>query len=208
LLKNHAARFAFDGGAAWVARTGYTGEDGVEIFTSADTIEAIWHRVMEIGQSFGIQPAGLGARDTLRTEACFPLYGHELAPEITPIEAGLKFFVSLEKGDFVGREALARQAREGPPRRLVAFKMRDKSAPPRPHYPILSGGPDQLRLGEVTSGTQSPTLGIGVGMGYVMAGSAQPGTVLNIEIRGRSAAAEIVKKPLYKRPVNQHQSKH
>jgi aminomethyltransferase len=203
LRKNHAAQFPLDGATFWVARTGYTGEDGFEIFTSAEALEGIWQRVMQIGQSAGIKPAGLGARDTLRTEACFPLYGHELASETTPIEAGLKFFVSLEKGDFIGREVLGRQAREGSPRKLIAFKMRDKSAPPRPHYAILSSGPEQQKLGEVTSGTQSPTLGIGIGMGYVATGSAQPGTLLNIEIRGRPAAAEIVKKPLYKKPITE-----
>src|SRR3954465_14722216 len=106
---------------------------------------------MAVGQPFGLRAAGLGARDTLRTEVCYPLYGHELDENTSPIEAGLGFFVALDKGEFVGREALAEQKANGPKKRCVAFKMTDKSAPPRPHYPIWSAGPKQAQIGEVVS---------------------------------------------------------
>jgi aminomethyltransferase len=203
LKKNQLGRFQFDGECVWVARTGYSGEDGFELVTKAEQIEAIWDQVLAIGHQFCLQPCGLGARDTLRTEMCYPLYGHELDEHITPIEAGLGFFVALDKGDFVGREALAAQKTNGTARKLIAFKMTEKSAPPRPHYPIVVGG---QKVGEVVSGTQSPSLHCGIGMGYVPPERAKPGTEIGIEIRGKAAPAVVVAKPLYKNstptPVN------
>jgi aminomethyltransferase len=143
-----------------------------------------------------LKPAGLGARDTLRTEVCYPLYGHELNEETTPIEAGVGFFVALDKGEFNGYSVLADQKANGVKQKCVAFKMTDKSAPPRPHYPIWVNG---ARVGEVVSGTQSPSLGIGIGMGYVPAEFAKVEAKIEIEIRGKRHAAVIVKKPIYQK---------
>ncbi len=153
------------------------------------------------GQPHGLKPAGLGARDTLRTEVCYPLYGHELDEITTPIEAGLGFFVALDKGEFVGRGTLAAQKANGITKKLVAFRMTDKSAPPRPHYPIWSSGSNGVRLGEVVSGTQSPSLGRGIGLGYVPPESAKAQTPIEVEIRGKRAPAMIVPKPIYRKAV-------
>ena len=147
-----------------------------------------------------MKPAGLGARDTLRTEVCYPLYGHELDENTTPIEAGVGFFVALDKGEFIGRAVLAEQKAKGPPKRLVAFKMTERSAPPRPHYAIWSTGSGMAKIGEVTSGTQSPSLGMGIGMGYVPPEFAQSGTPIEIEIRSKRAPAVVVPKPIYRKP--------
>ena len=199
LKKNQFGNFPFEGHDAYVARTGYTGEDGFEIIAPAGVMESVWNRLLVMGHASGLQPAGLGARDTLRTEVCYPLYGHELNEETTPLEAGVGFFVALDKGDFIGRQILAEQKAEGVARRCVAFKMTDKSAPPRPHYPIWSTGPDAAKIGEVVSGTQSPSLGIGIGIGYVPPAQAKPGTPLEIEIRGRRSPAVVVAKPIYRK---------
>ncbi|HOX58439.1 MAG TPA: glycine cleavage system aminomethyltransferase GcvT [Candidatus Paceibacterota bacterium] len=195
LKKNQIARFSGTGGTVWVSRTGYTGEDGFEVVAPGEMTEAIWNQVLAAGQPCGLKPAGLGARDTLRTEVCYPLYGHELDEDTTPIEAGLGFFVALDKGEFIGRVVLAAQKAQGPARKLVAFKMTGKSAPPRPHYALWRTGPGAAKVGEVASGTQSPSLGIGIGMGYVPAELARPGTPIEIEIRGRRAPAMLVSKP-------------
>ena len=200
LKKNQVARFAHAGSTIWVSRTGYTGEDGFEVVAPAGSVEAIWNQLLAAGGPHGLKPAGLGARDTLRTEVCYPLYGHELDENTTPIEAGLGFFVALDKGEFIGRAVLAEQKAKGPARKLVAFKMTDKSAPPRPHYAIWSTGPGAAQIGEVSSGTQSPSLGIGIGMGYVRAELARPNTPIQIEIRGKRAPALVVPKPIYRKP--------
>jgi aminomethyltransferase len=197
LKKNQIAKIQFSGADLWIARTGYTGEDGFEIAAPADVIEAVWNKVLELGKPFGLKPCGLGARDTLRTEVCYPLYGNELNEETTPLEAGLGFFVSLNKGDFVGSSALTNQKAAGVTKKLVAFKMSEKSAPPRSHYPICSSGPKAAKIGEVTSGTQSPSLGIGIGLGYVPPEFAKPQTVIEIEIRGKRSSALVVPKPIY-----------
>ncbi len=196
LKKNEIASFPFGEGSVCVGRTGYTGEDGFEIVAPSRVIESVWNKVLEVGRPFGLKPAGLGARDTLRTEVCYPLYGHELDENTTPIEAGVGFFVALDKGEFVGRPVLAEQKANGVRKRCVAFKMTGKSAPPRPHYAIYAGG---KKVGEVCSGTQSPSLGIGIGMGYVPPEFAKAGTALEIEIRGQRAPAVVVKKPIYQR---------
>ncbi len=196
LKKNQLGMFVFDGATIYVARTGYTGEDGFEIIAPASNIEFIWTRALAVGHQGCLQPAGLGARDTLRTEVCYPLYGHELDENTTPIEAGVGFFVSLDKGEFIGRSVLAEQKAGGTKKKLAAFRMADKSAPPRPHYPICANGGT---VGEVVSGTQSPSLNAGIGLGYVPPELARPGTRLEIEIRGRRFPAEVVAKPIYKR---------
>ncbi len=203
LKKNQVGVFEFSAAGIYVARTGYTGEDGFEIITPISFITIkIWNQILEAGKPFGLKPCGLGARDTLRTEMCYPLYGHELDEYTTPIEAGLGFFVALDKGDFVGRSVMAEQKAEGVCKKCVAFKMTDKSAPPRPHYPIWCAGADAKQIGEVVSGTQSPSLGIGIGMGYVPPQFATPGTAIEIEIRGKRFAAIVVPKPIYRKPAS------
>lgn len=200
LKRNQVAGFVFQAAPVYVARTGYTGEDGFEIIAPVPVLAPLWEAVLTAGTAFGLKPAGLGARDTLRTEMGYPLYGHELDEQTTPIEAGLGFFVALDKGDFVGRSVLAQQQANGVSKRCVAFKMTDKAAPPRPHYPIWSTGQGAERIGAVASGTQSPSLGVGIGMGFVPPDFAAPGTALAIEIRGQRYPAVVAKKPLYQRP--------
>jgi aminomethyltransferase len=196
LQKNEIGGFKFENHCVLVSRTGYTGEDGFEIVGADEAIQHIWDRVLAVGGPFGIKPCGLGARDTLRTEVCYPLYGHELDEDTTPIEAGLGFFVSLDKGEFNGRAVLAGQKANGTRKKLVAFKMTGKSAPPRPHYPIWAGG---ANIGVVTSGTQSPSLGVGIGLGYVPPEWAMPETPLEIEIRGKRFPAVVVPRPIYRK---------
>jgi aminomethyltransferase len=197
LKKNQLGIFVFVAATIYIARTGYTGEDGFEIIAPAEIIEAVWTKALAAGHKGCLQPAGLGARDTLRTEVCYPLYGHELDENTTPIEAGLGFFVKLDKGSFVGRDVLAAQQANGTEKKLVAFKMTERSAPPRPDYPIWINGSS---AGKVVSGTQSPSLNAGIGMGYVPSKLAVPGTRIEIEIRGKRAPAEIVPKPLFRKP--------
>lgn len=178
-----------------VSRTGYTGEDGFEIFCSWDDGPVVWDALMEMGEKRQLQPVGLGARDSLRFEASMPLYGQELGPEITPLEAGLGRFVALSKGDFTGREALVKQKTEGLSRRLVGFEMVDRGIA-RSHYPIFIDGEE---AGEVTTGSYSPTLQKNLGMGFVPVQHSIPGTIIEVEIRGRRKQAKIVKMPFYKR---------
>jgi aminomethyltransferase len=199
LKKNGIGKYPFDGASVYVGRTGYTGEDGFEIIAEVELLIPLWNSLMEAGQVSGLKPCGLGARDTLRTEVCYPLYGHELDEVTSPVEAGVGFFVAMDKGGFIGRPELAAQKANGTKKKLVAFKMTDKSAPPRPHYPIWSSGGEARQLGEVVSGTQSPSLGIGIGLGYVPPEFAKVGTTLEIEIRGKRFSAIVVKKPIYQR---------
>jgi aminomethyltransferase len=196
LKKNQIAGFKFETHSVLVSRTGYTGEDGFEIVGSDESIQHLWDKILFVGQPFGLKPAGLGARDTLRTEVCYPLYGHELDENTTPIEAGVGFFVSLDKGEFNGRSVFVEQKANGVKKKLVAFKMTDKSAPPRPHYPIWVNG---AKAGEVVSGTQSPSLNLGIGMGYVPPEFAKVDTKIEIEIRGKKFAAVVVPKPIYRK---------
>ena len=199
LKKNQLTRVPWGAGSIWVSRTGYTGEDGFEVVAPASMIEAIWNQVLATGEPHGLKPAGLGARDTLRTEMCYPLYGHELDESTTPIEAGLGFFVALDKGEFVGRAVLAEQRAKGTNKKLAAFKMTERSAPPRPGYAIWSTGANAAQVGAVVSGTQSPSLGIGIGLGYVPPDCAKLNTILGIEIRGKRAPAVVVPKPFYRK---------
>lgn len=198
LHKNEITRCNFAGQTTLVSRTGYTGEDGFEVVAPPQITEALWNKILSVGKPFGLKPAGLGARDTLRTEACYPLYGNDLNEVTTPLEAGLGYFVSFDKGDFIGRSVLAEQKAAGPAKKLVAFKMTGRCAPPRPHYPLWTADASE-RVGEATSGTQSPTLGMGIGMGYLPPQFAVPNTAIGIEIRGQKLAAVVVPKPFYRK---------
>jgi aminomethyltransferase len=194
--RNSTADFPFEGGTVSVARTGYTGEDGIEVFFRASDAAKFWNAALEKGKQFGIKPCGLGARDTLRLEMCYPLNGSDLSPERNPIEAGLGFFVDLTKPNFIGRDRLIETKEKGPREKLVAFRMKEKGPPPRPHYGVFENGE---RIGEVTSGTLSPSLNWGVGMAYLSTARAKIGTEIDVEIRGRKFSATIEKKPLYKK---------
>ncbi|MDQ6625128.1 MAG: glycine cleavage system aminomethyltransferase GcvT [Verrucomicrobiota bacterium] len=194
--RNQIKEFDFLGIKLAIARTGYTGEDGVEVFFPATDAATVWNEILAKGQPLGIRPCGLGARDTLRLEMCYPLNGNDLTPEHTPLEAGLGFFVDLTKPNFTGREILAKAKEQGLKRRLVPFSMQGKGPPPRPHYAVFRG---EERIGEVNSGTLSPSLGYGIGMAYLPTEHAKIGTELQIEIRGQKFPAVIEKKPLYKK---------
>jgi len=194
--RNSIADFRFEGTTVSVARTGYTGEDGIEVFFRAPDAVKFWNASLEKGRPFGIKPSGLGARDTLRLEMCYPLNGSDLSPERNPIEAGLGFFVDLTKSNFIGRDVLLGTKEKGPREKLVPFRMKEKGPPPRPHYAVFEKGE---RIGEVTSGTLSPSLNWGVGMAYVSTARAKIGAQIDIEIRGQQFPAIIEKKPLYKK---------
>ena len=197
LKKNEIGKFAFGDKDVWIGSTGYTGEDGFEVVAPGTEIGGVWDALI----TAGCKPCGLGARDTLRTEVCYPLYGHELDENTTPIEAGVGFFVALDKGEFNGRSVLAAQKAAGVKKRSVAFKMTGKSAPPRPGYAIFGAGPDAKKIGDVVSGTQSPSLGIGIGMGYVPPEFAKAETAIQVEIRGNLFPAVVVAKPIFRKPV-------
>lgn len=179
-----------------LARTGYTGEDGFELYPSIDDVGTIWDALMEAGDSMGLKPVGLGARDTLRLEARMPLYGQELSDTISPYEAGLGFAVKLDKGDFVGRAAMAQVKENGPERCAVGFRMTERSGSPRTHYPV---GIDDEVIGEVTSGAFSPTLGENIGLALISAEYAGIARPLQVEIRGKWMPAEQIQTPFYKR---------
>ncbi len=183
---------------ALIARTGYTGEDGFEVFADVGRVHEVWDAMLASGQPRGLVPVGLGARDTLRLEAGMPLYGNELDRSTNPYEASLGRVVKLGKpGPFVGREALERVARDGTARRLVGLVLRGRGIA-RHGYPILVDG---APAGAVTSGTMSPTLGQPIAMGYVPTAHSEVGTMLAVEIRGAPVAAEVVPLPFYKRPA-------
>jgi aminomethyltransferase len=185
-LRNHIVELGFDGTNVSVARTGYTGEDGVEVFCRAQDAAEFWNAALEKGKQFEIKACGLGARDTLRLEVCYPLNGSDFSPERNPMEAGLGVFVDLTKPNFVGREALVKAKENGSAEKLAAFRMEGKGPPPRPHYSIFR---NDERIGEVTSGTLSPSLNYGIGMAYVSAPHAKIGTRIDIEIRGQKFPA-------------------
>ena len=194
--RNQITEFDYDGINLSIARTGYTGEDGVEVFFPAEAAAKVWTDVLAKGEALGIRPCGLGARDTLRLEMCYPLNGSDLSPEHNPIEAGLGFFVDLKKPKFIGREVLAQAKESGTASRLVPFRMKSKGPPPRPHYSVWR---EAEQVGEVTSGTLSPSLNEGIGMAYVASADAKTGSELEIEIRGQRLPAVIEKKPFYKK---------
>jgi len=197
--RNHIVDVPFDTSNVSVARTGYTGEDGIEVFFAANEAAKFWRSVLERGKPLEIKPCGLGARDTLRLEMCYPLNGSDLSPERNPIEAGLGFFVDLTKPEFVGRDALLKAKEFGPREKLVPVRMNEKGAPPRPHYAVFRNGE---RIGEVTSGTLSPSLNWGIGMAYVSSAHAKIGAEIDIEIRAQKFPATVEKKPLYRKPAS------
>ena len=185
-----------------VARTGYTGEDGFEIYVPPDEVTSarVWNEVLEAGREFGILPCGLGARNTLRLEAKMALYGHEISESITVLEAGLERYCKFEKGDFVGRDALEKQKTRGIQRTLVGIEMLERGIA-RDSYKIFDEAGDEI--GYVTSGSYAPFLKKNIGLAYVPPAQAQTGTYLFVEIRGRKAKAQIVPTPFYKRPKKQ-----
>ena len=197
--RNAIVDFPFNETKVSIARTGYTGEDGIEVFFQTTDAVKFWNAALEKGKPFGIKPCGLGARDTLRLEMCYPLNGSDLSPKRNPIGAGLGFFVDLSKSNFIGRDALLQTKEIGPREKLVPFRMKQKGPPPRPHYAVFYDG---QRIGEVTSGTLSPSLNWGVGMAYVSAAHAKIGAEIDIEIRGQKFPAIIEKKPLYKKSAS------
>jgi aminomethyltransferase len=178
---------------ARIAHTGYTGEDGFEIFCQADRAVKAWTEILERGAQFGIKPCGLGARDTWRLEMCYPLNGSDLAADTTPLEAGLSIFVDLQKPEFIGRQKLVQQRQDGVKRRLVPFKMTGQSPPPRSHYAVFKG---DTKIAETTSGTLSPSLKVGIGMAYIPTELARIGEQIQVEIRGQRFNGVIEKKPL------------
>ncbi len=179
-----------------VARTGYTGEDGFEIFTPPDGVVSVWQTIVERGKPLGLLPAGLGARDTLRLEMKYSLYGHEITEETNPIEAGLGWVVKLKNpDDFIGKDAIAEVKERGLSRALIGFKMVDPGIP-RQGYPIVM---NDKEVGEVTSGTMSPSLGYAIGIGFVPKGHEAIGEEIYIDIRGRARKAVVVETPFYKR---------
>jgi aminomethyltransferase len=179
-----------------VARTGYTGEDGVELFCANAHASRLFRALLDAGKPIGIAPAGLGCRDTLRLEGRLSLYGNDIDETTDPLEAGLGWVVKLDKGDFVGRDALLRIKNEGPKRKLVGFEMKERGIA-RHGYPIVDS--DGKEVGVVTSGSPSPTLDKNIGLGYVPSPMSGVGTRFGVRIRDNVAAAEVVKTPFYKR---------
>ena len=193
--RNEILPIEIEGETYFIARTGYTGEDGFEVFCPVHRAVKSWKDILARGAEFGIKPCGLGARDTLRLEMCYPLNGNDLTADTTPIEAGLGIFVDLQKPAFIGRETLAQQRADGVKRRLVPFKMVGACPPPRAHYAVFKNG---VQIAETTSGTLSPTLKAGIGMAYIPTEFARSGEEIEIDIRGRRFPAAIEKKPLHR----------
>ena len=185
----------FDGVDAIISRTGYTGEDGFEIYAPADQAVRIWNDLMEAGAEYGILPCGLAARNTLRLESAMSLYGHELSDEISPLEAGLGWICKINKGDFVGREHLAKLKEEGLKRKLVGFEMVDKGIA-RDEMDIYVG---DEKVGVVTSGSPAPFLKKNIGLAFLPIEFAKTGQEITIDVRGRKLAATVIPTPFYKR---------
>jgi aminomethyltransferase len=183
------------GARATISRTGYTGEDGFEIFVNPNVAERVWDAILESGRSVDIMPAGLGARDTLRLEASMRLYGNDMDESTTALEAGLGWMVGWTNDRFIGREALKKQKDAGVTRKLVGFEMTDRGIARHGHQVVRDGRP----VGVVTSGTQTPFLKKAIGMAYVPTDMAKPGTGIEIDVRGRVLKARVVPMPFYKR---------
>ena len=181
-----------------VSRTGYTGEDGFEIYIAPEVSQTLWKELLNKGAEFGIKPSGLGARDTLRLEMCYPLYGHELGDQVNPIEAGLEWTVKLNKGSFLGSKALAKIKKAGVKRKIIGLKMIDKGIP-RADYNISDG---EKNIGHITSGTMSPSLGAAIGTGFVISDFSNTNQEIFVEIRGRLAKAKVVRTPFYEKKLN------
>ncbi len=194
-------RFVFSevcGQRAMVARTGYTGEDGFEVYTANENAPEIWRAILAEGRPKGLLPTGLGARDTLRFEAGMSLYGNEIDATTTPLEAGLGWIVKFGKGDYIGRDILEGQKEGGLDRKLVGFEMIDRGIA-RHGYPVYLAGGDVEPVGHVTSGTQSPTLGKALGMAYLPIEATEEGTEFVVGIRNRRVAARVIATPFYSR---------
>ena len=183
------------GQRAVIAHTGYTGEDGWELYCSPAAARPLWDAILEAGGADGITPAGLGARDTLRLEAALPLYGHELGDDTSPLEARLGWVVRADKGEFIGREAVERLRREGPRRRLIGIELTEAGVP-RADYEVTRDG---RPTGSITSGTKSPSLGKGIALAYVAPADAEIGTRLAVRIRDREVGAVVTALPFYRR---------
>jgi aminomethyltransferase len=196
-MKYYAGAFGeVAGRPAWVARTGYTGEDGFEVFCRPSDAVWVWEALVAAGAPAGLVPAGLAARDTLRLEAGMPLYGNELGPDMTPFEAGLGRVVKFDKpGDFVGRSALAERASAGPRRELVGLTLQSRRVA-RHGYPVMADGQE---VGAVTSGAPSPTVGRPIAMAYLAAGTGSGDAVLTVGIRGEAVPVELTDLPFYSR---------
>lgn len=175
-----------------VSRTGYTGEDGFEVYADAENSEQLWNALLEAGEG-ELKPIGLGARDTLRFEVALPLYGHELSADITPVEAGIGFFVKLDKGEFFGSDIIVEQKVNGAKRKIVGFEMVERGVP-RSHYTVAKDGNE---IGFVTSGSFSPSLNKTLGMALISKEYAEPGTEIEIVIRNKPVIAKVIKKPFY-----------
>jgi aminomethyltransferase len=186
------------GEEALVSRTGYTGEDGFEIYTMSETPHKIWDAVLESGKHYGCLPIGLGARDTLRLEACLMLYGNDIDETTTVLEAGLRWLIKFKKGDFLGRDVLLKQKEEGINKKIVGFEIVERGIA-RPHYPVYIKGE---KISEVRSGTYSPFLKKSIGLTYLPVEFAEEGTEIAIEIRGKKVNAVVVPMPFYKRHEN------
>jgi len=186
----------FQGLPVMIARTGYTGEDGYEVYCPAGRTEAVWNAILERGTPMGMIPTGLGCRNTLRLEARMSLYGHEIDDTTNALEADLGWIVKLQKGDFIGRDALAAVKEQGLRRKVVGFRMDEKRDIARDHMDVLIDG---AKAGHVTSGAPSATCGVNLGLAYVPLSHAEPGSRIQIEIRGRACPAEVVPTPFYKR---------
>lgn len=191
----HVAAGTVDGVPASISRTGYTGEDGFELYLAAGDAARVWRTLRQVGESRGLKLVGLGARDTLRLEAGYMLYGNDIDENTTPLAAGLGWTVKFGESDFIGRTALERQKAGGLERRMVMMEMLDRSIP-RPHYPVSR---DREQVGELTSGTFSPTFARGIGLGYVHTDAAKVGAEVSVEIRAQPHPARLVRKPMYKR---------
>jgi aminomethyltransferase len=191
----HFAPGTVDGAHCIISRTGYTGEDGFELYCAPVMVAKLWNDLLEAGKAQGLKPAGLGARDTLRLEAAYCLYGHELDEQTNPLEANLGWTVKLNKGEFIGREALLRVKQEGPQKKLVGIEMVERGVP-RGGYTIYA---DEQPIGTLTSGAPGPTVGKNIGLGYVRPEFATPGQPVQIDIRGKRTAAKIAALPFYKR---------
>ena len=197
LKLHHTCDVSIGGLSCLVARTGYTGELGYEIYINADKVGRLWDLLIDKGRAWGLKPAGLGARDLLRLEMGYLLYGNDMGEDTTPLEANADWTVSFQKGEFIGSQALMAQKQAGIARRFVAFELVEKAVP-RHGFRILDPAASQP-IGDVTSGNLSPILQKGIGLGYVPARFAEPGTSLLIEIRSKSIPARVVKPPFYQR---------
>jgi aminomethyltransferase len=190
----HFAQGAVAGVEAIISRTGYTGEDGFELYVASNDAVLVWRRLLEAGSTEGLQPSGLGARDSLRLEMGYALYGNDIDDRRTPLEAGLGWVVKLDKGDFIGRDALMKLKEKGVREKLVGFELKDRGFPRHGYGVRVNGEPG----GEVTSGIHSPSLNRGIGLAYVPVEASKAGTKIEIMVRDKPVEAEVVRPPFYK----------